>query len=89
MQTHHITVKGKVQGVFFRATAKKKATSLQLVGWVKNTAKGTVEIMASGSGEKLVEFEQWCRSGPPKAEVEDVLVEVAPTEFFDSFSILK
>ena len=46
MRSVHLLVQGKVQGVFFRATAKEMAESLQLKGWVKNTPGGEVELLA-------------------------------------------
>ena len=89
MQTHHILVKGKVQGVFFRATAKEEAVAMGLVGWVKNTNEGDVEMVVSGSEDKLSEFEQWCQSGPPLATVENVKITVVTNEHFENFKILK
>lgn len=89
MATHHIIVTGKVQGVFFRATAKKIAKSLELTGWVKNTADGDVEIVASGSEKKLSDFEEWCKIGPPQAEVENVSIRPGADEGCESFKILK
>ena len=89
MQTHHIIVKGKVQGVFFRATAKKEATSLGLVGWVKNTSAGDVEIVVSGSKDKLEVFEAWCATGPLQAKVDHVKITAVANEQFENFKILK
>ena len=48
MPTIHILVKGKVQGVFYRATAKEMADRYGITGWVRNTEEGNVELMASG-----------------------------------------
>ena len=89
MATHHITITGKVQGVFFRATAKKVALAMGLSGWVKNTDKGEVEIMASGDAEKLASFENWCQSGPPEAEVQHVVVTSGEETLFQDFKIIR
>lgn len=89
MATHHIIVTGKVQGVFFRATAKKTAISFGLGGWVKNTAKGDVEMLVSGPDEKLAEFEEWCKIGPSHAQVEEVIVAIEADTQFNDFKILK
>eukprot|EP01095_Lingulamoeba_sp_RSL-Kostka_P000232 TRINITY_DN1035_c0_g1_i1.p1 TRINITY_DN1035_c0_g1~~TRINITY_DN1035_c0_g1_i1.p1 ORF type:complete len:100 (+),score=28.95 TRINITY_DN1035_c0_g1_i1:34-333(+) len=48
---------GKVQGVFFRKNTKLKALDLSIVGWVRNTKRGTVEGVAEGSEESMDHFE--------------------------------
>ena len=72
--TVHLVVKGKVQGVFYRVSTKKEAERLKLTGWVKNTSTGDVEIMASGQEEALDEFILWCKQGPPRARVTEVVI---------------
>jgi len=69
----HITVRGLVQGVFFRANTVSTAKGLGLTGWVRNKRDGSVEIVAEGSQEKLIELIEWCRNGgPASAKVENV-----------------
>ena len=88
MPTIHLIIQGKVQGVFFRATAKDIAISLGLTGWVKNTREGDVEIMASGEAESLEKFTQWCRQGPSQAKVTNVIFgQLNEEEIFQGFSI--
>ncbi len=87
MATHHIKVKGKVQGVFYRATAKKVALASGLAGWVKNTVDEEVEIMVTGEDKALEAFAVWCKSGPPKAEVTEVIVTSVEEIQFDDFKI--
>ena len=89
MPTHHIIVTGKVQGVFFRASAKKMALASGLVGWVKNIANNVVEIMVTGDVDALETFERWCSTGPPQAIVENVSSSLVSKENFNSFRILK
>lgn len=89
MPTVHLTVKGKVQGVFFRATAKDVAEELGLKGWVKNTDDGHVEAVVSGTEEQLQPFIQWCHQGPPKAVVTAVEVEQLPEQRFDAFRVIR
>ncbi len=72
MTAKHIIISGKVQGVFFRKNAKQKANELKLYGWVKNTANDTVEALVQGNETDINKFIDWCRQGPPKAEVEHV-----------------
>lgn len=71
----HIVVRGKVQGVFFRATTAETARGLGLSGWVRNSPDGSVEVMVKGEEEKLKELMEFCHKGPPLARVTEVLVE--------------
>ena len=68
----HIYVSGHVQGVFYRANAKRIAGSLSLTGWVRNLRDGRVEIIVEGEEENLAKFVEWCKRGPVGAEVESV-----------------
>ncbi len=68
----HIVVKGRVQGVYFRATAVTVATQYKVTGRVKNTAEGSVDIIAEGAKEAVEKFIQWCRTGPEAAQVDSV-----------------
>jgi acylphosphatase len=74
MKTVRLTIKGRVQGVFYRATAKDVADQLGIKGWVKNLPDNNVEIKATASEEILQKFMDWCKQGPPKARVEDVII---------------
>jgi acylphosphatase len=67
-----ITVRGIVQGVFFRAHTKQVADALNLTGWVRNEYDGSVTIVAEGPEEKLKELLSWCKKGPSGARVEIV-----------------
>ncbi len=68
----HATVRGDVQGVFFRAHTEEKARELGLTGWVMNTSGGGVEVVAEGEREKLEALLAWLRRGPPAAVVSGV-----------------
>lgn len=89
MHTVHLIIKGKVQGVFFRATAKEKAEQYCIVGWVKNTRSGDVEVLATGEDENIQKFIGWCGQGPAQAKVTEVIVQEKATENFEKFSILR
>jgi acylphosphatase len=89
MPTIHLIIKGKVQGVFYRASAKKKAEELGISGWVKNTAEGHVELIATGSDEALEAFMAWCWMGPQKARVTELVSIPSPAIAFASFAILR
>ena len=85
-----VIVTGLVQGVFYRASALEKAQSLNLTGWVKNLADGSVEMVAEGSVFNLEQFVGWCREGPPGAEVKDAIVHWgACLEEFQTFMVVR
>ena len=87
MPAYHLIIKGKVQGVFFRASAKETAELLGVTGWVKNTREGNVEAFINGDENKLQEFIAWCKRGPSKAIVTEVVIDEALEESFKDFSI--
>ena len=89
MPTVHLIINGRVQGVFYRATAKKVAEDIGVTGWVKNTDEGKVEILATGSNNQLQKLIQWCKIGPSKAVVTDVLVSDRKEENFKGFDIIR
>lgn len=72
MPTARFIVSGKVQGVFYRASAREQALRLGLAGHAKNRADGCVEVLASGSAEALDALQRWLRQGPPAARVDAV-----------------
>jgi acylphosphatase len=72
MPTLRLLIKGKVQGVFFRAETKRLADRLGIDGWVRNTPEGDVEILASGSQEVLQKLISFCHRGPSGARVSGV-----------------
>ncbi len=68
----HLTVHGKVQGVWFRASTKETAENLGVKGWVRNLPDNSVEIDAQGETDILEQFIRWCREGPPGARVTNI-----------------
>lgn len=89
MPTVHLIIKGKVQGVFYRASAKREADSLHVKGWVKNTREGHVEAMASGDVDAIERFIAWCKKGPSRAMVTDVEFTRQAEHVFDDFEVLR
>jgi acylphosphatase len=77
VQAIKVQVEGKVQGVYFRASTAKKATSLGLLGWVRNLENGRVELLAQGTPEALEQLLLWCQKGPVLARVVNVYHELA------------
>ena len=74
MKSIYLEIYGKVQGVYFRLSTQKKAEQLNLVGWVKNRADGSVEAFAQGEEAALKQLLVWCHQGPPLAYVDHVEV---------------
>jgi acylphosphatase len=87
MTHYNITVTGKVQGVFFRASTKKMADLLGLKGFVCNQPNGDVYIEAEGDENMLTKFIQWCHHGPEKAEVKYVSVNYGDAANFTMFEV--
>ena len=75
MKNLKITVKGKVQGVWFRASTQKIARELKLRGFVRNEADGNVYIEVTGEEEPIKEFLFWLTEGPEMADVEKLTIE--------------
>jgi acylphosphatase len=89
MQITHLNIRisGKVQGVFYRASAKSKAEELHLKGFVRNERNGDVYIEAEGDETNLKEFVEWCRKGPAHANVANVEVNFSDLRNFKKFEI--
>jgi acylphosphatase len=69
-----LIVAGRVQGVFFRDSARKEAERLEVSGSARNLGDGTVEIVAEGDEDAVQRLIEWARSGPSHADVSDVSV---------------
>ena len=69
----HMKIEGRVQGVWFRESTRKKAKTLGVFGWVRNCPDGTVEAVAEGPEEKVKTLVSWCHEGPPSARVTRVI----------------
>lgn len=69
---YHFVVSGRVQGVFFRATTREQAISLQLSGWVRNLKSGDVELVACGDIKSIEKLQAWLWQGPKFARVTEV-----------------
>ncbi len=84
-----ILVKGKVQGVFFRASTKAVADQLGVKGLVKNLPSGDVYIEAEGDDFSLESFQEWCNEGPLHASVQNIEVVEGEVKNYRNFEILK
>lgn len=65
-------VRGKVQGVSYRASTARKASELSVQGYAKNLADGSVELCLQGESGNIEKLIDWCKQGPTYAEVESV-----------------
>ena len=85
-----IVVRGRVQGVFFRASAQQEGLQLGLTGEVRNLPDGCVEAIVEGERAAVEDFVAWCRRGPPSAEVDDVQVKLRPPrDEFRTFTVAR
>jgi acylphosphatase len=87
MPTVRLLIKGKVQGVFYRASAKDVAAELGIKGWICNTRSGDVEALISGTAQQVQQFRNWCIKGPVRAVVDSVVMTEEAEIEFDNFSI--
>jgi acylphosphatase len=83
----HVTISGEVQGVFFRETARRKATEAGVAGWITNRSDGRVEAVFEGPAEAVDELVEFCGHGPTAATVEDVDVQTEEPESLSGFDV--
>jgi len=75
--------RGKVQGVYYRASKVDAARHLEVTGWVRNRSDGSVEAMACGTQAQLEQLTEWARRGPTAAMVAEVVIGPGEGEFAD------
>jgi len=78
-----IRIRGRVQGVYFRASTARRAIALSLAGHAENLADGSVLVLAAGTTGALAELAKWLQKGPPMARVDSVEVEEIDPARFD------
>ena len=88
MIRRRVTVSGRVQGVFFRETVRRRAESARLAGWVRNNSDGTVEAVFEGEQKPVERLVDWCREGPRGARVEWVDVASEEPEGLAGFDVV-
>ncbi len=87
MKACSILVRGRVQGVFYRASTKAKAIELGLKGWCRNEMDGSVYIHVEGEQPVIDQLIVWCQQGPQLAIVESCKVKPVEPEGFNDFQI--
>jgi acylphosphatase len=68
----HVTIRGRVQGVGFRAWTEQEALDLGLEGWVRNRRDGSVECVFAGPASLVETMIEACRRGPPAARIDHI-----------------
>ncbi|HLB42468.1 MAG TPA: acylphosphatase [Gammaproteobacteria bacterium] len=84
----HYFISGKVQGVWFRASAKEQADQLGVTGWVRNLSDNRVEVLACGNQEKIAILQEWLKIGPKFAQVTHLLAEELPYKEYRGFEMI-
>ncbi len=84
---YRVLVSGRVQGVFFRDTARRLAEESGVAGWVRNLPDGRVEVVFEGPDEEVRKLVEWAHSGPRWAVVDDVAVQSEPPEGLAAFLV--
>ena len=88
MMCNRYLISGRVQGVFYRASAQQQAIKLGLSGWVRNLLDGRVELLACGDRTALEELEKWLQIGPDYAKVSNIEIIVeSPKELAETFEV--
>lgn len=83
-----LTIQGRVQGVFYRQSARETAIRLDVTGWVRNCQDGSVMAVLEGEKQAVDAVIEWCRQGPSAARVTDVSVTwEEPTGEFCGFGV--
>jgi acylphosphatase len=87
MIRRHLVIRGLVQGVFFRDSVRRKASTLNVSGWVRNTRDGAVEAVFEGEAGAVAQLVAFCHKGPRGAWVEAVDVTDETPEGLSGFAI--
>lgn len=87
MVHYNLLIKGRVQGVYYRASAKQAAEKLGVSGFVLNQPDGSVYLEAEGDKQQLNLLIEWCKKGPAGARVDDVQITTAAIAGFKGFEI--
>jgi acylphosphatase len=82
-----VVIAGRVQGVWFRDSARRRAESLGVAGWARNRLDGTVEVWAEGRRGVVEALLDYCRKGPPRAVVERLTVDEVTPAGLENFEV--
>jgi acylphosphatase len=82
-----VTAHGHVQGVFFRDSARERATAHGVAGWIRNRADGAVEAVLEGPREAVERVVRFLETGPPRARVERTEIHEEVPEGLSGFEV--
>jgi acylphosphatase len=82
-----VVAHGRVQGVFFRDSARERAHAHGVAGWVRNRSDGAVEAVLEGPRERVERVVRFLETGPPQARVENVEVDEESPEGLTGFEV--
>ena len=80
-------VRGRVQGVWFRASTRDVTIRHGLTGHARNLADGRVDVLAVGDADAIEALAAWLQQGPPGARVDGVVREPAAVEAVAGFEV--
>jgi acylphosphatase len=83
----HVWISGRVQGVWFRQSCADQARLCGVAGWVRNRPDGRVEAVFEGDEQPVAAMVDWCRHGPPRAEVTGIEVEAEEPDSSTNFRV--
>jgi len=87
MTRKRVVVTGRVQGVFFRDTARRRAEAAGVAGWISNRSDGAVEAIFEGDAAAVDQLVDFSRRGPSRAEVDSVDVTEEKPEGLSGFQV--
>ena len=87
MARKRVVANGRVQGVFFRDTTRRRADSAGVTGWIRNRGDGAVEAVFEGEPAAVDQLVEFCRQGPGRAEVTSLDVTEEEPEGLTGFEI--
>lgn len=79
-------VRGRVQGVFYRAATRQEAQKHGVSGYARNLADGKVEVLLCGHPDAVGHMKAWLWQGPPAAQVSEVTCHLVDVEEYDAFT---
>ena len=89
LQTVSLIISGKVQGVYYRQSARLKAIETGITGTVMNLPDGSVQAIITGTSEQIRQMTEWCHTGPSKAIITNVVAKELPLQTFTDFTIIR
>jgi acylphosphatase len=87
MIRRRVVAQGRVQGVFFRDSVRRRAEAAGVAGWVRNTPEGSVEAVLEGDPAAVEDLVEFCRRGPSRAEVTSAQVMDEEPEGLTGFEV--